>query len=149
MNADMVAVDVVGRMLFDGGIEAESNPLLKFVQKSIGRPSMAQEKKFQAGAFAMLAQDIGVAKQFRNALDHWQHLVPTNKGVEASPQIRFGREASRNSQGKSNLGLSCYSSGDRGQANVVNLRIGAPRVASGNRDLEFARQVIEIGIARE
>src|SRR5579872_1050624 len=149
MNADVVAVDVLGRMLFGSGVEAKSNPLLQFVQKPMGRPSVAQEEKFQAGAFAMLAQDIGVAEQFRNALDHREHLVPLNKGVEARAEIRFGRQTSRNSQRKSNLGLSSYSASNRGQANVVNFRVGAPRVASGNRYLEFARQVIEIGIARK
>ena len=58
MNADVVAINIVGRMLFDGGIELESDALLQFAEKTIGGPAMAQEEKFQARALAVLAQEL-------------------------------------------------------------------------------------------
>src|SRR4030081_973012 len=36
---------------------------------------------------------------------------------------------------------------DSGQADVINLRIRAPYVAAGNRNFEFARQVVKIIVA--
>jgi len=56
MNADVVAVDVIGRLLLDGRIELKSDALLQFSEKALGSPPMPQEKKFQPGAFAMFAQ---------------------------------------------------------------------------------------------
>ncbi len=69
MNADVVAVDVVGRMLFDRRIKLESDALLQFAKKTVGSPSMPQEKEFQAGALAMFAQHLGIAEQFGDAFD--------------------------------------------------------------------------------
>ena len=127
MNADVIAVNIVGRMLFDRGIELESDALLQFAEKTLGGPSMTQEEKFQAGALAMFAQNIGIAEQFGNALDHRQDLIPAHKCIQPRAEIRIGRKSAGDSQRESNFRLSAERAGDRGQANVIDLRIGAPR----------------------
>src|ERR1022692_5271008 len=45
MNANVVAVDVVGWMFLDRGIELESEALMQFAQKTVGSPSVPQEEK--------------------------------------------------------------------------------------------------------
>ena len=92
MNADVIAIDVRGRLLGNGGIELKSNPPLQFFQKTVGSPSMAQEEKLQPCALAMFAQHVGLAEQLGNALDHRQSLIPLHKCVQPLAQIRFSGE---------------------------------------------------------
>ena len=136
-------------MLLDRGIELKSDALLQFVQKAVGGPSVPQEQELQAGALAVFAQHVRVAEQFGDAPDHRQHLVPAHERVEARAQIRLGREPAGNAQGEADLRLSANHASDRGQADIVDLRIRAPHAASGDRDFELARQVVELGIPRQ
>ena len=110
---------------------------------------MAQEEKLQASALAMFAENLGIAEEFGNALDDRHDLIPADERVEARTEIRFCGESSGNAQGESNFRLAPMRARDRGQADVVDLRIRAPGVASGDGDLELARQVVELGISRE
>ena len=106
MNADVVAVHIVGRMLFDGGIESEiQSARCSSSEKTLGSPSMPQEKKLQPCALAMLAQNLGVTEQFGNSLDHRQNLIPPDKRVQPRSEIGFGREPAGNAQGKPISGL--------------------------------------------
>jgi hypothetical protein len=89
VNANVVAINVVGRMLFDRGIELESDAVLQFAEKAVGGPAVAQEEKFQAGALAMFAQNIGIAKQFRNPFDHRQNLIPAYERIQDA-RPRYG-----------------------------------------------------------
>ncbi len=127
MNADVVAINIVRRMLFDRGIELESDALLQFVEKALRRPSVTQEKKLQTRPLAMFAQNVGVAEQFGNALDDGQNLIPANKRIQSRAKIRLGRESARDSQRETDFRLAANSASDRGQANVVDFRIRAPR----------------------
>ena len=104
VNSDVIAIDVIRRMLFDSRIELESDALLQFAEKTFGGPSMPQEEKFQPRSFAMFAQHVGIAEQLSNAFDHRQNLIPANKCVQARPKIGFGRKPAGDSQGKSDLG---------------------------------------------
>ena len=97
----------------------------------------------------MLAQNVGVAEQFGNAFDHGQNLVPANERVQARSEIRLGREAAGDAQRESDFRLSADGASDRGQADVIDFRIRAPHAASGDRDFEFARQVVKLGVAGE
>src|SRR5581483_7282672 len=63
--------------------------------------------------------------------------------------IGFGGESARNSKRKSNFWFPVCDSRNRGKTNVINLGIRAPGIASGDRDLELAREVIKICIACE
>ena len=56
--------------------------------------------------------------------------------------MRIGRKAASDAYGVANF--SSVANG--GEADVVDLRIGAPRGAAGRRDFELARQVVELRI---
>src|ERR1035438_1886673 len=132
MDANMVTVHVVGWMLFGCGIESESDALLQFTEKAISSPAVTEKEELQPSAFTMFAQDIGVAKQFGDPLDDRQNLIPQDKRVQASAEIRFGGKAAGYSQRETGLRLSAHDAGERGQANVVDFRIRTPDAASGN-----------------
>src|SRR5579872_151131 len=149
MDADVVAIDVLRRMFFDRRIEFETDSLVEFVQKAFGRPSMLEKEEFETGAFAMLTQGVRFAEQLGNSFYNCENLIRPNESIQPSGEIWFRRQSTGNAQGKPGLARACNSACDRGQANVIDLRVRAPRMASHNRYLEFARQVVEIGIARE
>ena len=62
--------------------------------------------------------------------------------------MRIGGEPAAHAQGEANFGI-VPAAADRSQANIVDLGIGAPDVASGDADFELARQVVEIAVAHE
>src|SRR6266550_1283062 len=146
MNADMVTVNIVRRTLFKRWIELESDAVLQFAEKTISSPSVPQEEELQARALAVFAQDVGVAEEFGHALDHRHNLIPADERVQARAEIGLCRKSTGNSQGETNLGLAANRAGYRGQSNVVDFRIRAPHGASGDGDLELAREIVEVGI---
>ena len=106
VNSDVIAINVVRRMFFGSGIECEPDSLVQFGQKAFGRPSVAQEEELQTGAFAMLAQDLGIAEELGNALDHRHDLIPADERVQARAEIGFGGKPTGNSQRESNFRLA-------------------------------------------
>src|SRR5579864_6626073 len=109
---------------------------------------MPQEKKLQPSALTVFAQHVGIAKQFGNAFDHRQRLVPSNERVQARSEIGFGGKATGNAKRKTNLWLTANFPSNRGEPDVIDLGIRAPHAASGNRNFELARQIVEVGISR-
>src|SRR5439155_13188283 len=103
----------------------------------------------QAGALAVLSEAVRLAEDLGYALDHGHHLVPAHEGVQAHRKMRFRREPAAHAQGESNLGMPVKRPRESGQSNVVDLRIRAPDAAAGDRDLELARQVVEVTVADE
>ena len=97
----------------------------------------------------MFPQYIRVAKQLRNPNNGGHHLMPTDKRVQSRCQVRFGREASSNSQGETDLGPAAQHASRRGQSHIVDLRVRAPHTTSCDRDLEFAWKVVEIPVPRQ
>src|SRR5438067_935110 len=87
VNSDVIAIDVVRRMFFRSGIESEADAILQFGEKAFGGPSVAQEEEFEASALAMLAQNLGIAEELGDALDHRHDLIPANERVEAGAEI--------------------------------------------------------------
>ena len=81
------------------------NPMrsLQFGEKAFGGPAVAQEEKFQASAFAMLAQDLGIAEELGNALDDRHNLIPADESVQPSAEIRFGRKSAGHAQREANF----------------------------------------------
>src|SRR5208282_4946906 len=108
-----------------------------------------QEEKLQAGALSVFAQHVGDTEQFGNALDHGQNLIPANKSIQAGAEIRFSGKSAGNAQREANFRLAASRASDRRQTDVVDFGIGAPGVASGDRDLELARQVVELGVSSQ
>src|SRR5215469_6335503 len=60
--------------------------------------------------------------------------------------MRIGGQSARHAQGKAKLTVGAAR---RSQSNVVDLGIGAPNAASRNADFEFARKIVELGVAGE
>ena len=149
MNADVIAVDISRWMLGLGGIELKSDPPLELFLEVARRPTMPQEEKLQPRPLAVFAQLIGVAKQLGDSLDHRQNLIPAHERIQRRTQVRLGGKSAAHAQAKTNLRLSLNHALGRSQADIVDLRVGAPDAASRDRDLELARQVVELGIARQ
>src|SRR5215469_10044093 len=60
--------------------------------------------------------------------------------------MRIGGQSARHAQRKAKLTVAAAR---RSQSNVVDLGIGAPNAASRNADFEFARKIVELGVADE
>ena len=118
---------------------------MEFGQKSLGRPAFFNEEIFHAGALAAFAQTLLVAENFGYAANDSDGLVGKNKSVQPHGDMRLPRESAADAKRVANLAVMLY----RGKANVVDLRIAAPRGAAGDRDFELARQVIELRIPGE
>src|SRR5258708_11467123 len=146
MNSYVIVVHIVRSLLRNRRIELESESPVQFFLKGFSRPPMPQKQKLQTCPLAVFPQYIGVAKQFRNSLNHRQHLVPADKRIQPRAQEAFCREPSSNPQREASLGSPVDHSRDRRQTNVINLRVRAPHSASSNRNFEFSRQVIKLRI---
>ena len=94
MNADMVAIEVIRRLLRDCGIEAEADAALELVLEILGSPALLEEEKFQACALAILTKLFAVAEKFGDAFNNRDYLVPADESIEAQSQVRICGEAS-------------------------------------------------------
>src|SRR5258708_33342390 len=144
MNADVVAVDIVGRKLGYAALEVEWQPPLNRFQRALRRPTVLQEEILETRSLAVLSQDIRIAKHLRHRAKHRHDLIPSDEGVEPPGEVRLRRQASTQPEREPNLAVKAT---DRGQSDVVDLRVGAPDAASGDGDLEFSRQVVDLWIA--
>jgi len=61
---------------------------------------MLEEKIFHAGAFAALAKNVAIAKDFGNGADDGNDLVWLDEGVEANGEVRLGGEAAGYAEGE-------------------------------------------------
>src|ERR1700723_1355490 len=147
MYAGVIAVEIGGQLLRLGWFQAEADAIFQFLLKSIRRPTLLEEQKLQASAFAAIAQNIGTAENFRDTSNYGKHLSPFDKCVQAHSQMRLGRKPATNADREAGLRAGAAFADDRGKADVVNLRVGAPRAAAGDGNLELARQIIKIGIS--
>src|SRR5208283_5082542 len=111
---------------------------MQFLEEALFRPAVFEKKKFQAGAFAVLAQPVAVAKDLGDSLQHGQNLMRQNKRVHAPRQVWIGRKATGDPERESHL-IAMFSATVNGcQANIIDLGIGAPDRASGDANLELA-----------
>src|SRR5580658_5308572 len=145
----MIAVHVSRRSFRGGRLQAKSNSLLELFLEIVGGPAVLQEQKLEPCPFAMFAQLARLAEQFGDTFDNGFNLVPANERVQAGREMRLGRESASDAQRESSFGFSIDSPRDRSQPNIINFWIGAPNAATGDRNLEFSRQVIKAGIARK
>ena len=68
MNADVVAISIVGRNFLSGRIETEPDSLFQFPLKVIRSPTMTQEQKLQSRALTVFPQHVGLAERSRRCL---------------------------------------------------------------------------------
>src|SRR5271157_1429916 len=149
VNTHVIAIDVVRNIFRDGGSQLESEAAMQFLEEALICPAVLQKQELKAGAFAAFAEYVAVAKDPGNSLEHGQHLVRQNERVQATGQMRIGREAAPNAQREPDFITMLSRMPHRGQANIVDLRIRAPYFATGDADFEFAWQVVELCIANE
>jgi hypothetical protein len=55
VNTNMIAVNIVGNLLFNRGIELEPKAVLEFTQKAVGGPPVTQEKEFETRTLAVFS----------------------------------------------------------------------------------------------
>ena len=151
IDADVVAVDVAGNVFILGRRGDQLVAELAFQGFKVGLrgPAKAQEEIFRAGAHAVFAKDICIAEDLSRGLDDVKGLILTDEGGDAGRKERLGGESAADAQGVADLFLAVDDVLDRGQGDVVDLRVVAPERAAGDGDLEFAREVIESSVRAE
>src|ERR1700693_2760969 len=147
MHADVVAMNVGGDVFPFAGIERKADALLQFREESVGGPAMFEEEKFEAGFFPALPQNFAGAEYFGDAANDWDNLVGLDESIERDGQVRIGGKTAADAQREAYFGLSGATSSGGGEADVINFRIGAPVAASGDGNFEFAREIVNLGIA--
>ena len=149
MDADVVAIGVGWRKVFDAGIEIEAEAGVEFAEETLGGPAVLGEEMFQTSAIAILAQTMLVAEKFCDGSDDGDDLIVMNKGIETNRKMRIGRESAAHADGEAYFAFAITLANGGGETDVVNFRIGAPDGAAGDRDFEFAREIVEITVGRE
>ena len=145
----MIAIQIRGQGLFLCSVELESQPPIDLGEEGVGIPPVFQKQELQSCLLAALAQYVGIAEQFRDRLDHGNHLIPANKGVQPLAKVRRIGEPAAHSKRKAALIVANALAEQARQADVVDLRIRAPGFAAVHRDLELARQVEQIVVPGE
>jgi hypothetical protein len=74
---------------------------------------MLQEKKFQAGALAVLAEYLRFTKELRHAAYNGDSLFPPHKGTQANAEVWIGGKTASHAQRESDLIPVQALSGDR------------------------------------
>src|SRR5258708_6444431 len=110
---------------------------------------MLQEKKFQPGALAVLAQDFRLTKQLRHAAYHRDRLLPTDESVQANAEMWIGGETASHTQRETDLVTMQTLSCDGSQTHIIDFGIRAPGTAASNGHLELARQIVKLGVAAQ
>src|ERR1700682_5580572 len=147
VNADVVAMDV-GRQLFRfGRIERKAQSILQRFEETFRGPAVLQKEKLEPRSLAILAQDVGFAEELGNSPNDRHDLVPLHEGIQANSEMRIGGKTARYPNGEAGFrrveALSC----DSGKADIINLWVGAPGTAPGNRDFELAGKIVELALA--
>ena len=145
MDAHVVAIGLLGQVLGHRGVETEAEPLLERAPEALGGRAVVEEEELEPRLLAVLAQDVAVAEDLRDPLDHRQHLVRPDERVEPRGQVRPGGEAAAHPEREADparVGVA-----HRGERHVVDLGVRAPDAAAGDRDLVLAGQVVELGAA--
>src|SRR5580658_3204745 len=148
MNTDVVAMDVGGDFFWLGGIELEADAVLELFQEGVRCPAMLQEKELEAGAFPVLAQDLGFSENFRDTACNGHDLIPLDEGIQASRKVRIGGQSATHAHRKARFGAIQTVSGNGGEPDVVDFGIGTPGAAASDGYFELAGQIVELGVAR-
>src|SRR5882757_9870298 len=149
VNAGVIAMNVRRKLFWLSRIERETQSVLQFRQERISDPAMLQEKKFQPGALAVLAQHFGLAEQFRHAAYNRDRLLPSDESVQANAKMRIGGETPSHTQRETDLVTMQTLSRDGCQTHIIDFGICAPGLAAGNGHLELARQIVKLGVTAQ
>ncbi len=149
VNADVVAINIRGRIFVFGGIELETDALFQFGEETIGSVSVLKEEILQSSLFAVLAKLVAGTKNLGYAACYWQHLFGPDKRIQSNGKMWLGGKTAADANGESGFCSAETLAREGGEADVVDLRIRAPDVAAGDGHFELAGQVVELGVARE
>src|SRR5713226_7933473 len=98
VNPNVIAVNVRGKLFPFGGIERKTKPILQCGQEGLRGPPMLQEKKFQPGPLAVLAEHFRFTKELRHTAYNGDNLLPPHEGVQANAEVGIGGEAASHAQ---------------------------------------------------
>ena len=149
MHPHVVAIHVLRDRPFVARIELEPDLLLHRGQHALRSPAVLHKQVLDARMGAALPQRLLLAEDLAYRLHRRIGLVLRHKRIQADGEMRLGRKPSTHTQAIANLFLAVLDALQRGQANVIDLRITAPNGASRHGDLELARQVVELRVRRQ
>src|SRR5437763_10404485 len=147
VDPDVVAVDVVGRVVAHAGRQRHTEPFLDRAEEPCRREAVLQEQELEPRLLAVLAEGVRVAEDLGDRAQHRKRLMPGDERVEGQRQVRVGREATPDAHGEPDLARARVTLSR--EADVVDLGVRAPRAAAGDRHLVLARQVVEGRVAVE
>jgi len=81
LHAEMIAMDLGGKIFRLGRIESEGETGLDGGEERVGGPGVFEEEIFEASAFAALAEDFAGAEEFGDGADYGDDLVFTDESV--------------------------------------------------------------------
>ena len=75
--------------------------------------------------------------------------MPLDEGVELDSEMRLGRQAAGDAEGESDFFSTVAGAARSRKSDVIDFGVGAPIGAAGDGDFEFAREIVELGIAAQ
>src|SRR5262245_14819852 len=144
VNPHVIAVRVVRGVLGHALRQRRAQALLERRPEPVGGPAVVQEQEFQTGALAVLPEHVRLAEDLGDRANDRQRAGRRHERVEPHAEVRIGGEPAADPDGVADLAGRMAR---RGEADVVDLGIRAPRAAARDRDLELPRQVVEGGVA--
>src|ERR1700693_1143622 len=105
MDADMIAVNIVGHRLLYRRIELVAKPAVQVSQKGLGRPSFAEKQMLHPRAVAALAQSLLIAKELGDLAHYGGYLVLLHEAIQAHTQMWIGGEPTAHAHRESRFAI--------------------------------------------
>ena len=105
-DAEMIAMDFGGEKFGFSRIEGETETSVDSGEKGLRCPSVFEEEKLHARAFAALAKDFTGAKDFGDGADDRDNLVRLHERVERYGEVRLRGKTAGDAEGKAEF-VSC------------------------------------------
>ena len=99
-DAEMVAVDLRGRLDGFGGSERKIEAGLQGGEEGVGGPAMFEEEEFEASLFAGLAEDFAFAEEFSDGADDRDNLIPRDESVDGDGEMGMRGQAAADAKGE-------------------------------------------------
>src|SRR5262249_55477413 len=90
MYAEMVTVDVLGRLLGAGRLESQPETPLQLGLEARRRRPVAEEEELEPGLLAVLAQDLAVPADLGDGLEHGEDLLRADEDGKPGGQAGIG-----------------------------------------------------------
>ena len=103
-DAEMIAVDLRGRLEGFGGSERKIEAGLQGGEERVGGPAVFEEEEFEAGLFAGLAEDFTFAEKFGDGADDGDDAIPGDERVEWDGEVGMCGEATAHAKGEAEFG---------------------------------------------